>query len=153
MNVTTSGEILVGRVTAKGLGDQLKAMRITAGLDRRQLAKQAGVAYETIWNVEKGRRLPSLAVLLLLLEVFDCHLQIRRPDILDEARQRAILYTQARVDAGLSRRQLADRMGCSVARVGRWERGEQPLQWWWESSWCAAVGRDKLPRSVEDLLT
>jgi transcriptional regulator with XRE-family HTH domain len=153
LTVTSRDTVLVARVTEKGLGGELKQLREAAGLNRRQLAALAGVAYETVWNVEEGRRLPGIAVLLLILEALGCHLQIRRPDIPDVARARGILCTQARVQAGLSRRQLAERMGCPAHLVGRWERGEQAMQPWWETAWCAAVGLPALPTQAADLLT
>jgi DNA-binding XRE family transcriptional regulator len=47
-------------------GRRIESMAAKRGMDRRQLAKEAGVTYAGLWSVLVGRTKPSLATALKL---------------------------------------------------------------------------------------
>lgn len=53
------------------LGAALQQRRERAGLSRRQVSELSGVGYDTVFSVERGRRLPSLITMLKLAEALD----------------------------------------------------------------------------------
>ncbi|GAC1381367.1 MAG: hypothetical protein NVSMB48_09210 [Marmoricola sp.] len=55
------------------LGAALQQRRERAGLSRRQVSELSGVGYDTVFSVERGRRLPSLITMLKLAEALKTH--------------------------------------------------------------------------------
>ena len=53
------------------LGAALRARREHAGLTRRQLAALSDVSFDSLFAIEKGRRLPNLSTLFKLATAFD----------------------------------------------------------------------------------
>ena len=53
-------EIAVGQLL---LGKRIRTRREEAGLTRRQLSNASGVAYDSLFSIEAGRRLPNLSTL------------------------------------------------------------------------------------------
>ena len=50
----------------------IEKRRIAAGLSQRQLSRLVGVQQNTISQYEKGKREPSLEVLIKLADIFGC---------------------------------------------------------------------------------
>lgn len=53
------------------LGLTLRARREQAELTRRQLAAMSDVSFDSLFAIEKGRRLPNLGTLLKLADAFE----------------------------------------------------------------------------------
>ncbi len=58
----------MGKTTIR-LSGTIRSLIIEAGLSLREVARQVGVAYITMWAWEKGTRSPSAHHLLKLLQV------------------------------------------------------------------------------------
>jgi len=52
-------------------GESVAALRADLGIDLRSFAKQAGVHYNTIWNLERGLVAPSILTLFKICRAFD----------------------------------------------------------------------------------
>ncbi|MFH5207898.1 helix-turn-helix domain-containing protein [Antrihabitans spumae] len=100
----------------------LESARDNAGMTRGTLARKIGVDPTTIHGWETGRSHPTPDLLARAAE----ELGILVDALVDiDPDQRTL--TDLRVLAGLTQRQLADRIGLSQPTVGRIERGEARL--------------------------
>lgn len=125
------------------IGVLLRDARIRAGRTKQECAHLLGVPVSTITAYEEGRKpisLPELEALAFFLDVPVQHFWDYDAQLLSEAspppveeilalRHRVIgaLLQQARKEAGKSRKELAQRLGCSVGRIAAYERGERPI--------------------------
>lgn len=127
------------------IGVLLQDARVRAGRTKQECANWLGVPVSTITAYEEGRKpvsLPELEALAFFLDVpvqhfwdydYDVQLLSEEPappvqEIL-AIRHRMIgaLLQQARKEAGKSRKDLAQLLGCSVRRIAAYEQGEQPI--------------------------
>lgn len=51
---------------------KLKDFRVKKGLKIKEVAQRMNVSRVTIWNYEKGKRKPSIDVLIKLANIYDC---------------------------------------------------------------------------------
>ncbi len=125
------------------IGVLLRDARARAGRTKQECANWLGVPVSTITAYEEGRKpisLPELETLAFFLDVpvqrfweYDVQLLSEEPappvrEIL-AIRHRMIgaLLQQARQEAGKSRKDLAQLLGCSVRCIADYERGERPI--------------------------
>ncbi len=54
------------------LGENIKQMRNKKGWTQTELAKKVGTGTSMIGHIERGVKIPSLALALSLAQVFDC---------------------------------------------------------------------------------
>ncbi len=125
------------------VGLLLRDAREQARKTKRECATALGVSTRTITAYEKGRKpisLPELEVLAYVLETPIMHFWERDPELRTEEeplplrevlalRHRIVgaLLRQARLEAGLSQKELAKVAGCSTSRLSAHEHGEQPI--------------------------
>lgn len=125
------------------IGVLLRDARVRAGRTKKECANWLGVPVSTITAHEEGRKpasLPELEALAFFLNVPVQHFWEPNAQLLSEAsippvqeiltvRHRVIgtLLQQARKEAGKSRKDLAQSLGCSVRRIAAYEQGEQPI--------------------------
>jgi transcriptional regulator with XRE-family HTH domain len=125
------------------IGILLRDARVRAGRTKRECANWLGVSVSTITAYEEGRKpvsLPELEALAFFLNVPVQHFWDYNAPLLSEEpsppmqevldlRHRVIgaLLQQARNEAGKSRKDLAQLLGCSVRRIVAYEHGEQPI--------------------------
>lgn len=125
------------------IGVLLRDARVRAGRTKQECANWLGVPVSTITAYEEGRKpvsLPELEALAFFLDVPVQHFWDSNAQLLSEAsappvqeilavRHRVIgaLLQQARKEAGKSRKDLAQLLGCSVRRITAYEQGEQPI--------------------------
>jgi transcriptional regulator with XRE-family HTH domain len=125
------------------IGLLLRAARERAGKSKRECAEAIGASSRTITAYEEGRKpvsLPELEVLAYLLdipasEIWQDDASLEPTDEsppLEQVmalRQRIVgaLLRKARLDAGLSMKELADVLGCSSSRISSFEYGRRPI--------------------------
>lgn len=125
------------------IGLLLRDARVRAGRTKRECANWLGVPVSTITAYEEGRKpisLPELEALAFFLDVPVQHFWEPNAPLLSETsappvqeiltiRHRMIgtLLQQAQKEAGKSRKDLAQLLGCSVRRIAAYERGERPI--------------------------
>lgn len=61
---------MAGEPIEELLGRRVREMRKTAGLTQAELAERAGLAFETISRVERGRAKPSIGLVAQLARAF-----------------------------------------------------------------------------------
>lgn len=96
----------------------LRNARLAAGLSVRELARRAGTSHPTVLAYENGRKTPSVAVFLRLLEAcgfavdFDMHKRIREADGLPRGEElRQVLELAGEFPARVSRHMDLPRFG------------------------------------------
>ncbi len=124
------------------IGLLLRNAREQAGKTKRECAAALGVSTSTITAYEEGRKtlsLPELEVLAYVLDTRvvyfwepDPELAAEEPPPLQEVlalRHRIVgaLLRQARLDAGLTQKELAEAMGRSSSRLSDYEYGARPI--------------------------
>ncbi|MGQ9467568.1 MAG: helix-turn-helix domain-containing protein [Anaerolineae bacterium] len=125
------------------IGLLLRDARVRAGRTKQECANWLGVPVSTITAYEEGRKpvsLPELEALAFFLDVPVQHFWEPNAQLLSETsappvqeiltiRHRMIgtLLQQAQKEAGKSRKDLAQLLGCSVRRIAAYEQGEQPI--------------------------
>ncbi len=125
------------------IGILLRDARIKAGRTKQECANWLGVPVSTITAYEEGRKsvsLPELEALAFFLDIPVRHFWDPNAHLLSEEpsppvqeilalRHRMIgaLVQQARKEAGKSRKDLAQWLGCSVRRIAAYEQGERPI--------------------------
>ncbi|MGB9871115.1 MAG: helix-turn-helix domain-containing protein [Anaerolineae bacterium] len=125
------------------IGLLLRDARLRAGRTKQECANWLGVPVSTLTAYEEGRKpvsLPELEALAFFLDVPVQHFWDPDAQLLIEEstppvqeilaiRHRMIgaLLQQARREAGKSRKDLAQSLGCSVRRIAAYEQGEQPV--------------------------
>jgi transcriptional regulator with XRE-family HTH domain len=80
------------------------------------VAKRLGVTEATIWNWEAHRSTPQLTLIPKVIVFLGCDTHSTQPMSLGE---RLVAYRRA---AGVSQRELAQRLGIDPGTLGRWER-------------------------------
>ena len=65
-------------LTADNLGDVLFRLRTETGMSRTDVYEACGVAKNTIYLAEKGKKLPRVDTLQLLLETYGYEMLVRR---------------------------------------------------------------------------
>lgn len=65
-------------LTADNLGDVLFRLRTETGMSRTDVYEACGVAKNTIYLAEKGKKLPRFDTLQLLLETYGYEMLVRR---------------------------------------------------------------------------
>lgn len=102
----------------------LKALRRRAGLTVRDLASALGVSYQSVYNWENGAW-PNAELLPRIAEALGCEIRDLYEDEKGNKIRDGLLGLRVRRKAaGLTQAELGDRLGCSHAAVGMWERGE-----------------------------
>jgi transcriptional regulator with XRE-family HTH domain len=125
------------------IGLLLRDARERADKTKRECAAALGVSTGTITAYEDGRKpvsLPELEVLAYVLDTDTAHFWERDPGLgpdetpvpLQEVlalRHRIVgaLLRQARLDADISLKELAQVLGCSARHLAAYEYGEQPI--------------------------
>ncbi|HEY68677.1 MAG: hypothetical protein DRI79_01950 [Chloroflexi bacterium] len=125
------------------IGLLLRDARERAGKTKRECADTLGVSTSTITAYEEGRKpisLPELEVLAYVLNTPITHFWEREPKLAAQEkppplrevlalRHRIVgaLLRQARLEAGISQRELAEVLGCSASRLSAYEHGERPI--------------------------
>jgi len=125
------------------IGLLLHDARERAGKTKRECAAALGVPVSTITAYEEGRRpisLPELEVLAYMLDTWAAHFWEHDPELApDESsvplqevlalRHRIVggLLRQARLEADVSQKELAQALGCSTRRLSAYEYGESPI--------------------------
>jgi len=125
------------------IGVLLQNARMRRNRSKRDCAAMLGVGTGTITAYEEGRRpisLPELELLSFFLEIPLAHFRsesahptaeepLTAPGELLLLRQRIIgaLLRQARLEAGMSQKELAQLLGCSSSRISTYEYGERPI--------------------------
>jgi transcriptional regulator with XRE-family HTH domain len=121
----------------------LRDARERAERSKRECAAALGVSTGTITAYEEGRKpisLPELEVLAYVLDTPVTHFWERDPELAPEEgplplqevlalRHRIVgaLLRQARLEAGITQKELAGVVDCSVSRVSAYEYGERPI--------------------------
>ena len=100
----------------KTLGDHVRKRRLDLGLTQQAVADRLDVAKDTIRTWERNRHPPALAHTPAVI-VFLGYVPYREPTNLAE---RLIFYRRLN---GISRRELAHRLGADETTVWRWEAG------------------------------
>ncbi len=126
-------------------GILLRDARERAGRTKRECAAVLGVPTSTITAYEEGRKpisLPELEVLAYYLKVPVSRFWEPAPDLGEEEQEEPLpvqdvlslrhrivgaLLRQARLEAGLSQKELAAEVGCSSRRLSDYEYGERPI--------------------------
>lgn len=125
------------------VGLLLHDARKRAGKTKRECAAALGVPVSTITAYEEGRKsisLPELEVLAYVLDTWTARFWERDPELVsDESpvplqevlalRHRIIggLLRQARLEANVSQKELAQAVGCSTQCLSAYEYGERPV--------------------------
>jgi len=125
------------------IGVLLRSARERAEISKRECAAALGVSSSTITAYEEGRKpisLPELEVLAFLLDTPASYFWERDPELVPEEgslplhevlalRHRIVgaLLRQARLEADLSQKDLAEILGCSASSISAYEYGERPL--------------------------
>ncbi len=125
------------------IGLLLRDAREQARKTKRECATALGVSARTITAYEEGRTpisLPELEVLTYVLDAPIVHFWERDPELATEEkplplreilalRHRIVgaLLRQARLEAGISQKELAKVVGCSTSRISAYEHGERPI--------------------------
>ena len=125
------------------IGLLLRDARERAEKTKRDCAAALGVSSGTITAFEEGRKPISLPELEVLAYVFDAptsHFWECRPELVPDERALPLqevlalrhrivgaLLRQARLEANLSVKELAETLGCSPKRFSSYEYGEQPI--------------------------
>lgn len=125
------------------IGVLLRDARIKAGRTKGECAAILGVSVSTITAYEEGRKpisLPELEILAFFLDVPVNHFWNHNPQLISEEspppvqdilalRHRIVgaLLQKARQEAGKSRKDLAQLLGCPVSRIKAYEYGERPI--------------------------
>jgi transcriptional regulator with XRE-family HTH domain len=105
-------------------GEHLRRQRILRGISQPESANEIGVSEEEVWRWEAGKRRPSVPLLPRLIEFLGyCPYD---PDASLKKR-----LTDVREALGLTRREVARRLGVDDSTVSRWESGERrPPAWY-----------------------
>jgi len=124
------------------IGLLLRDARDRAGNTKRECATALGVSTGTITAYEDGHKpisLPELEVLAYVLDTMTAHFWEHTPELAPEEgpplqevlalRHRIVgaLLRQARLEAGISQRELAEVVGCSTKRLSAYEYGERAI--------------------------
>jgi transcriptional regulator with XRE-family HTH domain len=125
------------------IGVLLRDARTRADKNKRECAAALGVSTGTITAYEEGRKaisLPELEVLAYFLGVPLAHFwneevqllaEERLPPLEEILRLRhrivGVLLRQARLEAGMSQKDLAQLLDCSSGRISAYEYGERPI--------------------------
>ncbi|MDY6876254.1 MAG: helix-turn-helix transcriptional regulator [Chloroflexota bacterium] len=125
------------------VGLLLRDAREKARKTKRECATALGVSTHTITAYEEGRKPVSLPELEVLAYILDAPITLfweRDPELVMEEkplplqevlalRHRIVgaLLCQARLEAGVSQKELAEVVGCSSSRLSAQEHGEQPI--------------------------
>lgn len=125
------------------LGVLLRDARIRADKSKTECAAVLGVSASTITSYEEGRKaisLPELEVLAYFLDTPLSHFWDEKAQLLAEEelpsldevldlRHRIIgvLLRQARLDAGMTQKDLAEVLDCSSSRISAYEYGKRPI--------------------------
>ena len=125
------------------IGLLLRDGRGRAERTKRECAAALGVSTSTITAYEEGRKplsLPELEVLAYVLDVTATHFWERDPQLVPDERPVPLqevlalrhrivgaLLRQARMEAGVSQKELANVLGCSTRRLSVYEYGERPI--------------------------
>ncbi len=125
------------------IGLLLRDARERAEKAKRECAAALGVSTSTITAYEEGRKPISLPELEVLAYVTDTPAECfweRDPELMSEEetmplqevlalRHRIVgaLLRQARLDSGVSQKELAEVLGCSTRRLAAYEYGERPI--------------------------
>jgi len=121
----------------------LRDARERAGKSKRKCAAALGVSTSTITAYEEGRKpisLPELEVLAYMLDTPAVYFWQHDPELAPEGkplplqevlalRHRIVgaLLRQARLEAGMTQKELANVVSCSTSRISAYEYGERPV--------------------------
>lgn len=103
----------------KTIGDHLRKRRLDLGLLQREVAEQIGVTKCTIQYWETNRVSPAIRFRPLIRSFlgYDTYDQNRSESLAESLRVH-------RLRLGLSRKELAGKLGVNESSVAHWERGE-----------------------------
>jgi transcriptional regulator with XRE-family HTH domain len=102
----------------KTLGDHLRKRRLDLKLLQRQVALLLGVEEATIWNWENNRSSPKLHYIPRIVRFLGYVPFYGEPKTLGE---KIINYRRL---SGITRKELANRLGVDPGTLARWERNE-----------------------------
>jgi len=125
------------------IGLLLRDARERAEKTKRECATVLGVSTHVITAHEEGRKpisLPELEVLAYILGTPAAHFWEHAPELASEERLLPLqevldlrhrivgaLLRQARLEAGISQKELAEILNCSTKRISTYEYGERPI--------------------------
>lgn len=122
----------------KTLGEIIKATRETSGLGRKKFAVRLGVSTRCLRRWEEGRFVPDLPHLKTLSKFVNSEIiqtliekrlaQKRKTPHQNRWNNLGDKIRAARINAGLSRKQVAEHLGFRPRTIGDWERGESAPQ-------------------------
>jgi transcriptional regulator with XRE-family HTH domain len=125
------------------IGVLLRDARERAGKSKRECAEAVGVSTDSITAFEEGSKpisLPELEILAYVTHTPTSHFLGHTPELVPEEeslqleeimalRHRIVgaLLRQARLDADMTQKDLADVLGCSPSQISSYEYGERPV--------------------------
>ena len=114
-------------------GHGLRALRQSAGVPVRRIARRLGIHAATVYNWEAGRvRIPASHV-PALASILDTEVPALTRHLIaapaTRPRDPVTQLRRLRRRTGLSQEAVARRIGTTRHRIGAWERGEQPPLW------------------------
>ena len=125
------------------VGLLLRDARDRAEMTKQECASALGVPVSTISAYEDGRQaisLPELEVLAFVLDTPPAHFWEGEPELTSQGESAPLLETvalrhrivgallrKARLDAGLSQKDLTDVLGCSSTQLSDYEYGQKPI--------------------------
>lgn len=125
------------------IGLLLRDAREQAEKTKRECAEALGVSSSTITAYEEGRKpisLPELEVLAYVLDTPVAHFWGHEPELVSDERSMPLqevlalrhrivgaLLRQARFEADITQKELAEMVGCSGSRISSYEYGERPI--------------------------
>jgi len=138
-------ETIEERLTLRNriIGLLLRDARERAEKSKRECAAALGVSSSSVTAYEDGRKpisLPELEVLAYLFDTPTAHFWERDPELVPDEEQVPLqeilalrhrvvgaLLRQARLEADVSQKELAEVSGCSSRRLSSYEYGERPI--------------------------
>jgi transcriptional regulator with XRE-family HTH domain len=106
-------------VQPSSVGEHLRKKRLDISLSQADVAKRLRVNEASVWNWENNRSCPSIRLIPRVIDFLGYVPDDSKPESLG---QRIIAFRRLR---GLTRKELARRLGVDPTTLAKWERGER----------------------------
>ena len=130
-SIDKEGEVIMETIK-ETFGKRLERIRTEHGLTLRELAIKAGLSKSTVYQYEIGKYFPTEDSIIALAKVFNISTEKLMENIISE--EYKLPYTEMgsviaryRSEAEMSRKKLADEVGCNYNKICRLEKGEYYL--------------------------